>query len=487
MTIDSAANHHRRSGGLSATRRDLRLSTTDAAYWGVMTGIGEFYFVLFGLAVGLSETFAGLLQSLPMMTGGFIQLISPAMVRRLGSHRAWVVLCACIQAAAFIPLIIGALIGWMPAWMLFGAVALYWASGLAGGGAWNTWITTLVPGPIRTRYFAGRNRLAQAGILGGLIAGGIILEIFVRDGSGGVSGTEGLGWFALLFGAALVARVVSARCLGGQSEPIPLPDDHRSVGWKELLTARKGPAGRVLMYMLAIQVCVQFSGPYFGPYMRAELEMSYAWFMVMASASFVGKMAALSLLAGMPRLVSPRAMLWVGGIGLIPLSGLWAYSDSFWYLLPLQLLGGVIWALYEMATMLLIFETVAARERTSVLTTYNALHTLALAVGSISGGIVLTSLGEDKSAYHLIFLVSSTMRMGAVLLLLRIRAPRFIPAPIQLRPIAVRFSGNSDVRPIMPSIPDRLPPNGAAHREIAPEDGDEVAAGVGAGRDGGEG
>lgn len=432
------------------TRRDLCLSTTDASLWGVMTGIGEFYFVLFGLAVGLGETFAGLLSSLPMVTGGFIQLISPAMVKRLGSHKAWVVLCAHLQAAAFLPLVLGALAGWMPHWLLFGSVAMYWASGLASGSAWNTWITTLVPARLRTRYFARRNRLAQLGILAGLVVGGLVLQLLKGEGSD-------YSWFAFLFGAALLGRLLSARCLAAKREPNPLPHDHRTVPWNEMLKARKGPAGRVLAYMLAIQVCVQFSGPYFGPYMRAELGMSYAWYMTLASTSFAGKMLALSILSRLSSSLDPRLMLWIGGVGLVPLAGLWVVSDAYTYLLPLQLFNGCMWAVYEMATMLLVFETVAPSQRTSVLTTYNALHALALAVGSISGGILLKSLGEGKAAYHLVFLISSCMRLGAVFLLFRVHMPRFTPVPLMLRPIAVRFSGNTDMRPILPSLPDSIP------------------------------
>ncbi|MEZ6233480.1 MAG: MFS transporter [Phycisphaerales bacterium] len=435
----------------SLTRTDLRRSTQDAVSWGVMTGIGEFYFVLFALAVQVGEVLAGLVSSLPMVAGGLIQLVSPAMVRRLGSHKRWVVLCAHVQAAAFLPLVVGAIAGWMPAWLLFASVTLYWASGMATGSAWNTWITTIVPPRVRSRYFASRTRLAQVGILGGLIAGGLVLEMLVR---GRGAAESGVAWFALLFGVALLARVVSANRLAATNEPVPMPPDHRSVSWRELVAARKGAAGRVLMYMLAVQVFVQISGPYFGPYMRAELGMSYLTFMTLAAASFVGKMAGLSVLGAMPRFFGPRRMLWVGGLGIIPMAGAWVVSDAFWYLLLLQLLAGVVWAIYEMGTALLVFETVPPRERTSVLTTFNAMHAGALAVGSLGGGALLAYLGKDKDAYHTLFLLSSGLRLAAVGLLAMVPIPSFKVRPLLMRPIAVRFSGNTFVRPILGSLPD---------------------------------
>ncbi|MCA9289427.1 MAG: MFS transporter [Phycisphaerales bacterium] len=435
----------------SLTRTDLRRSTQDAVSWGVMTGIGEFYFVLFALAVQVGEVLAGLVSSLPMVAGGLLQLVSPAMVRRLGSHKRWVVLCAHVQAAAFLPLVIGAIAGWMPAWMLFASVTLYWAAGMGTGSAWNTWITTIVPPRVRSRYFASRTRLAQVGILGGLIAGGLVLELLVR-GQGRAE--SGVAWFALLFGVALLARVVSANRLAATSEPVPMPPDHRSVGWRELISTRKGPAGRVLVYMLAVQVFVQLSGPYFGPYMRVQLGMSYLTFMTLAAASFVGKMAGLSVLGVMPRFFGPRRMLWVGGLGIIPMAGLWVVSDAFWYLLLLQMVSGVVWATYEMGTSLLVFETVPPRERTSVLTMFNAMQAGALAAGSLSGGALLASLGKDKDAYHTLFLLSSGLRLAAVGLLAMVPIPSFKVRPLLMRPIAVRLSGNTFVRPILGSLPD---------------------------------
>src|SRR6056297_3377549 len=111
----------------------------------VMVGCGETYFVAFALAIGMGDALAGLLGSVPLLAGALLQLVGPRAVQVLGSHKRWVVLTAGIQGMSFVPLVIAAWLGHMPAWLVFVMVSLYWALNLGGGPAWNTWIGTVVP------------------------------------------------------------------------------------------------------------------------------------------------------------------------------------------------------------------------------------------------------------------------------------------------------------------------------------------------------
>ena len=87
-------------------RRDLAYVHTDAVAASVMVGTGETYIAAFALALGLGDIVAGIVASGPLLAGAFLQLVSPYAIRRLGSHRRWVVLTAGLQAASFIPLVV---------------------------------------------------------------------------------------------------------------------------------------------------------------------------------------------------------------------------------------------------------------------------------------------------------------------------------------------------------------------------------------------
>lgn len=73
-------------------RKDLVAGHAEGAAAGGMTGLGETYLPAFALAVGLGEITAGLVASLPLLVGGLMQTFSPLAIRRLGSHKRWVLL-----------------------------------------------------------------------------------------------------------------------------------------------------------------------------------------------------------------------------------------------------------------------------------------------------------------------------------------------------------------------------------------------------------
>ena len=100
--------------GAQPIRRDLRFLIGDGVAWAVMTGAGEWQFVLFALAIGMGEVASGLLATIPMFIGAVLQLVTPWGARWVGSLRRWTAFCAGVQMASLLPLVIGAWIGSMP-------------------------------------------------------------------------------------------------------------------------------------------------------------------------------------------------------------------------------------------------------------------------------------------------------------------------------------------------------------------------------------
>ncbi|MEI6255422.1 MAG: hypothetical protein WCQ77_02145, partial [Planctomycetota bacterium] len=57
-------------------RRDLWVSTADAAAFSLMVGFGETYIPAFALALGLGPVAAGMMASVPVLVGAIFQLIT---------------------------------------------------------------------------------------------------------------------------------------------------------------------------------------------------------------------------------------------------------------------------------------------------------------------------------------------------------------------------------------------------------------------------
>lgn len=454
----------------SLIRRDLRASVADAIGYSFTVGLGEAYIAAFALAVGLGELVTGLVATVPMLLGSVMQLKAPAMALALGSLRRWVVVCAIIQGLSLFPLGLAAWYGKISAPVLLLIVTAYWAANLSTGPAWNTWIGTLVPKRIRANFFALRSRLAQVAVLLALTIAGLSLQY-------GKSHGKTLLVFCGLFLAAGASRLLSAWFLSRQSEPHPIPANYRKVPLRELLTrVRHAADGRLLLYMISVQICVQISGPFFTPYMLGRLQLSYLEYLMLVAGAFVAKIVALPILGRFADRCGPSSLLWVAGVGIVPLSAFWIVSDNLAYLMVLQVLAGTIWAGYELGTFLLLFDHIAEHERTSILTVFNFANAVAMVGGSLLGGAVVGFMGEVVTAYHIVFVISGIARLGTLFFLRGLVSPSSRPMKIRFnmffpRVLAIRPSLGSLDRPVLPEI-DREAP-AADDAVCEPEPGSE--------------
>ncbi len=429
-------------------RRDLRAIVGDGIAFSLMVGVGETYLPAFVLAAGLGEIAAGLVATLPMLVGAGLQLVSPAAVRRLGSHRRWVVLAARLQAASLLPLAFGALAGGIDRAWVFVAAAAYWGFGMATGPAWNTWVSTLVPERRRARFFARRNRWCQAALLVGVLAGGALLERGPHLGGP-------LGTFALLFAVAMGARIASSLFLARQSEPEPLPHSQRDLTPREFL-ARLGPAhdGQLLVYLLGMQVVVNLAAPFFTPFLLGPLGLSYASFTLYTSVALVARVLALPWLGRLAHRFGARSVLWLGALAIVPVPCLWLVSSEPAFFVTLQAGAGVAWAALELGTLLAFFEDIDRHERTSVLTYFNLANALAIATGTLLGAALFHQLGPAQG-YAWLFVLSAAGRGLCLLLARRVPAPSRPAHPIELRTLAVRPNAGAVQRPILATLDEQ--------------------------------
>jgi len=426
--------------------------------------------------VGATDTAAGLIATLPLVGGAVLQLISPRGVSWLGSYRKWVILCALVQAVAFIPLVIGALAGRMPTSLIFVIATVYWGAALATGPAWNTWVGSIVPAIVKPRFFARHARMAQITILVGIVGAGVSLEV-------GKNYDVALSVFAFCFLVAAVARTVSFSALAILREPLPPSRaGHRRLSVKEIVRrfsasasplrsgddevdddddegdgdaesrsdrASKKWEGRAIVYFLVMMAAVQIANPFLIPFILRKLELNYARFTTLIAVVFVAKGIALPIFGTVAKRYGPKRLLWIGGTMVIPLPALWMVSSSFPYLIALQVAAGVAAAAYEFGVFLLFFETIHERDRTSILTFFNLGNALAGIGGSLVGGLLLRALGEEQSAYYTIFVASTIARALAILFLIRLSGIRLTPVPIIVRIVGVRIGLGSIDRPML--------------------------------------
>lgn len=421
-------------------------STTDATFYGVMIGVGETYLPAFALAIGLGEVMAGLIASVPLMAGGIIQLISIRPITKGFDKRTWIVLWSGLQALAFIPLILAAWRGSISGPLLLLVSSIYWAGSLASGPAWNMWIETMIPKPIRAGYFAKRTRATQIATLTAFVCAGIYLQYAKQQ--------EFLtNAFAVLFVVGIISRAISVVALARHH------DQERPGRPKVALpianTAQPISGRHLLVFLVLVQAMVQLSGPYFTPYMLKQLELSYLGFTGLVSVAFVAKIISLVGWGALARKKGAPWLLTLGGTLIVPLSAFWIVSPSYYWLVFIQTINGIAWAAYELGFFLMFFEAIPTHQRVRMLSYYNMANTTAWCIGSTMGAIILRSLGTDLAAYHTLFVLSAVGRIFAVAYLYYHRPS--VPVKVVrvgLRVLGLRPSAAPIETPILPSLAD---------------------------------
>lgn len=421
----------------------MRASTIDGTAFCAMLGIGEANLSLFVLAAGLGQVLSGMVMTVPMLLGATLQLGSLWGARRVGGFRNWTALTAAVQALAWIPLGVMALIGVVPAWAVLASVILYQAAGQAAGATWTTWIGQMIPPHLRSRFFGRRARMLQLGNVAGLVVGGLILHAMVgeramTEASQSRSVAQGIGWFAVLFGIAFLLRAVSAYYLYRQTDTGPVTDDHIHVHPIDFLRrVFTRPEGRLIATMVLMTLAVNIANPFFAAFMKDEVHLSYAQIMVISVAHILTKALVQKRCAEIGREYGAWTLLVFGGVLLVPISGLWLLMGSFWGLLGAQILAGVAWAAWELATLLLLLEVLPEHERTSLWSMFSLTNALMAVAGSTLGGLLLAGKGlpagwmtwiaERGTAFQAAFVLSVLARLGVLLWIAR--SHRHMTAP----------------------------------------------------------
>lgn len=384
--------------------RSLRLSLIDAFLSALMVGAGETYLPAYSLSIGMGEIFAGVLASMPIVSGAVLQLITPRGLQRVQSHKHWVVASSLLQSLTFLPLIYFSTTRAPDFWTLFLILTLYWGSGFSSGLAWNYWMGRLVQVEEGNRYFSKRARISQIGILLGLIGGGVALHNKVEIGPFS-------SVFTLLFVFAASCRLISSLVLSSQYFDPQWNREPRlglRASWKIFwANTRK----RQFFFFLApFQAAIFISSPFVTPYMLAQVKMDYGTYMTAIGILFIGKILALTLIERYRGNTSGFRLLIFGAGAIVPLPSLWAVSSDMNFIFFLQLLSGLAWAFVEVGLSLIFFKDLKHDEKIPVLTVYNLLNSIAIILGTFVGGKVLWLFGEKITSYYALFVMGSLAR-----------------------------------------------------------------------------
>lgn len=368
-----------------------------------MVGAGETYFAAYSLSLGHSELQAGALITLPIVFGGIAQLLSPFLIKTVGSYKPIVLTGVIGQIVCLSSLLI------LGPWfknqytLLFTVVAIYWIMAMGITPAWTSWVSKLIkPKDIR-HFFSLRNSFGGIGTLVGLIISGVMLQyklVFFNFST-----------FQFIFIICFIARFLSFICLVVHPKVEFVKPSKMNFSFAPLGVEVKDQfLHQFFIFSSVFKIGVFFSASFFTPYMLVYLKFSYMEYTSILVSSFVGRILVGYILRKRLSNYDINFLYLIAAIGICIVPVMWLMLGSVLAIVTLELMTGVMWGIFEICFLVTIFEEIPTDKQSVYMTRYNFWHTLSIGIGAILGITCFYNFKEYANIYFLIFIVSTVLR-----------------------------------------------------------------------------
>jgi hypothetical protein len=418
----------------ATTKKHVRASFRDATYTSLNIGMAESYFAAFMLALGISEVVSGVGTVIPQFIGVIFQLFSIRSFFTQYSLKKRIILFLSLQALSFIPLIFAGIYKIGSPYLIIGILGMYWASVLSLNPPWNRLMGHTVPGPFRLRFFSIRSQFSQFSVFLGLIGSGLTLYWAKNQGQ---ELPVYVGIF--IFGFFLKCMSIYEVKVNHIDYELAPGSEHR-VRLRDFFKKIKGTEqGKLITFLFLFHITVHFSAPYFNPYMLGRLKFNYIEFMIITSLSYFGRVFMFRILQKYAKSKHVEKILLLSTFGVSTTPLLWAISQNYWWIASIEFMSGCYWAGFELSTILLYYQKIDDRERTSVITYITLLNTTGMFVGSLLGAGLMKILPAHWDGYLTLFGISTLIRLTLIVFAPQINFRGQIPKMINFnRLLSVR-------------------------------------------------
>lgn len=379
-------------GGVWATglpaenRRNLTLFFYDGLFASASNKIILTYTTIYLLSLGATRQQIGLLSSLSNFSAALLLLPAALAVERSGKRKQITVLAAYLQKfvvlmMALLPLLLVKSSDLI--WVILGFALLRETFANVAYPGWMALTGDIVPMAGRGQYFGTRNLImGVAGIFITLVIG----EAITRIG-------EPLGYqisFLLAVILGLISISFYARIKDPhQGEKVRSQDQH---GLKGIFRSIKGQPGfiRFCIFTAVWNFSINIVGPFLNVYMVDTLYFSASMIGVATVANTITNLMVQRWSGRLTDKLGTRtvALIFMSLVPLLPLLwGLWV--RQFWQAVLMELIGGIIWGAYNLASFNNILIQTPPGQRARYSAFYQIVVTLALSGGAALGAFLI--------------------------------------------------------------------------------------------------
>ncbi len=436
----------------AALQQSLRASLWDGGFATAMASLaGGLFLVGFALNVMHADPVEiGILAALPI-SANVAQLLGALLLMKFGRRRLLCFGAVTLGRLLWIPVMVLPFVVGDGAgiWLLIGLIGIASLLGSISGVAWLDWMTDLVPGDIRGKFMARRNGIAAASGVAAILAGGEFLTRWQKT-----HGEDDPSGYLILFGAGVLLGLAASAFLWKVKDPKQGPASSRQqIDWGETIEPVRHANFRwLLLYVGLFMFSTQIAGPFYTVFMLDNLGVSFSQITWMMLAATLATLFMLRIWGPISDRNGNRPVLLVAGAlhALIPLAWIVATPESF--LLPLfvaHILSGAIFSAITLAHVNILMKLAPVRGRSMAIALFNATIGLATAIAPVTGGWIVTGLGDFSlqaggvtlTALPLLFLLSGILQIACLPSIAKVSEPAATPA------VAVLLQLGNDLNP----------------------------------------
>ena len=336
---------------------------------------------------------------------GLLQIPGAIWGRRFASFKKFVTPGATVWRLFYLPLIVLPLVHintTVRLSILLVCVSIATAGSLLVNPTYNEWLADLIPPSSRGWFFSRRNAILTVwGAVAGLV-GGVIIDQFTA------AGKQDLG-FSSVF---LVGSICSGFSLYFYHRMDETP---RQVVVKEGIGEAMHELAKpvmdrnyrtVLIFLASLTFATTFAGNFFTAFALESLKLPYTLLMLTGLTQAIGTVAASPFCGYLADKYGNKPVLILSGfmLTITPLQWLFCYpmlnGHNTAVLIPLSMLGGVVWAAVNLTQFNLILATAPPEDRAGYI---GVALTVQNAVGFISplaGAVAMNSFSNEHRRPH---------------------------------------------------------------------------------------
>ncbi|MDD5287724.1 MAG: hypothetical protein PHY28_01250 [Dehalococcoidales bacterium] len=403
---------------------------------GSMENAGAAYQANSVIATGADAGTVALLSAAVHLSLSFLLIKVPALAEKQHNLKRTTITIALINTLTWLPVVLVlALFNKLNPYLLIFLWVFNLVPSILIGPLRDNWMSNLIPSEKMGQYLSWRSAIGSVFYLGTFIAMGFILDN---------SMTTGYRNFAIVTAIALLGSSASSVIYSKlrQSQPQATTTKKENLGFITFLKeTRHSHLGTFIIFMSLFTLVVNLSSPLLSAYMINTLKFSYMTYTAMISCEYVARILSLSFWgkqidkSGSLHLMMKVAHL----IPFVPI--LWMFSRNIFYLGAVQLFSGMVWAAFDLCAQAFMFKATSPEQRLRYIAYQRSLTTFSVAIGAISGALLLNGIFPIFGSQILgVFLVSGILRMVVARVMLPRLQPGAIPDAIVHEELAIELA-----------------------------------------------